>query len=257
MIKRIENTYPLFWLINNDIYKDLLNNGAIYLEGAEPLFASQPFYDLIDVSPWVIPITDNHTHLDESLLSKGILFESPSHQTLIAHFRSLLLAGYQGESVMFRFYDPHIFNSVYQNGTLDRRSLFLGAAHRVHMKINGEHIRLDNPYPDRFLLQKAPWWIIGDDDFSDLYNIDNHAYCVSRRLWQVLPELMEKLTKAESDLTVLFHHGSHLVQKKSIEYWVIAALIHQTHISLSHVVERLHLDIEEQQKLQHWLGKIS
>ena len=257
MLNKIENNLPLYWLINHETYKAVLRNGASYLEGAEPLFASQPFYDLVDVSPWVIPITDNHTHLDESLLSKGILFESSLYQALIAHLRSLLLAGYQGENVMFRFYDPHIFNAVYYNSSIERQAKLLGAAQRGHVMLSGKYTLFENAYPEQFSLQEAPWWVIENDDFTELYDINNHAYCVSRRLWQTIPELMVKLNKTESDLTLLFNQGSPLIKKASLEFWVIAQLIQQTKISSTLVIERLHLDIDEQQELQHWLGKIS
>ena len=257
MLSKIENIHPLYWVVNHETYKDVLKIGASYLEGAVPLFTVQPFQDLVDISPWLLLLTDSHADLGETLLSQGIMFESSSHESLIAHLRSLLLAGYQGESVMFRFYDPGIFNAVYQNSTLERRVLFLGAAHRVHMTINGEQTCLENPYPDQFSLQQAPWWVINDEDFSELYNINNHAYCVSRRLWQSVPELMEKLSKKESDLTALFHQGSLSIERESLEFWTIAQLIVTTHTPSSLVIEQLRLDSNEQKELQYWLRKIS
>ncbi|PSV31895.1 MULTISPECIES: DUF4123 domain-containing protein [unclassified Photobacterium] len=257
MLSKIENIHPLYWVVNHESYKEVLNSNASYLESAEPLFTTDHFHNLVDVSPWVIKTTNNHKSLNEALLTKGIMFEAPSYEMLIAHLRSLLMAGYQGESVMFRFYDPDIFNAVYQKSTLERRVLFLGAAHRVYMTINGEQTCLENPYPDQFSLQQAPWWVLNDEDFSELYNINNHAYCVSRRLWQNVPELMEKLSKKESDLTALFHQGSLSIERESLEFWTIAQLIVTTHTPSSLVIEQLRLDRDEQKELQYWLGKIS
>lgn len=97
----------VYWLVTADLFKKALNEN-MPVDEAIPLFCLNTFKDLMSLSPWLVP-AESLTVLDEKLIQQGLLLKSdyPTNEVL-NHLRSLLLAGLDGEEVLFRFYDPMV-----------------------------------------------------------------------------------------------------------------------------------------------------
>ena len=249
-----EITQP-YWIINHDVYQEMLETqiNTTWLEHSFPLFTDEFFDELIEVTPWVIAATDTILSLPQRILSQGILVFSPNEQPLFEHLQSLLLALYQGERVLFRFYDPCILHAIANTLSDDRLALLFGCIEKVQLIKGDAVIEIMNPYPQRYVYQASPWWVINDKDLSMTDNLDHYAYSVSRRLWEKLPEMMMSLPPEDRDLKLLFQLGQQHTNKSDIEWWVLGQLIANTQTPITLVSQRLLFDLEEQQSLQSWV----
>ena len=247
-----EITQP-YWIINHDVYQEMLEiqTSTTWLEHAFPLFSGEFFNELIEVTPWVIVATETILSLPQRILSQGVIIFSPNEQHLFEHLQSLLLALYQGERVLFRFYDPFILHAIASTLSDDRLALLFGCIEKVHLIKGDAVIEIMNPYPLRYVYQASPWWVINDEDLSKTDNLDNYAYSVSRRLWDKLPEMMTSLPPEDRDLKQLFQQGQQ--HTSDIEMWVLGQLIIKTQTPITLVSQRLLFDLEEQQSLQLWV----
>ena len=267
-----------YWLLDHctcEKAKEYFSERAIqgFMASAEPLFLEPPFDTLKAQTPWLIPVSDIALSLPESISSQGILLHSHAEKALVArHLRSLLNAELAEEQVLFRFYDTKVLTQMLPIMSMAEQSAFMGNIEALLIQlpleeneVTSEHlenentevpvcIALENDKAAEFPVRTDPWWIIAPEHLEGLYNIKHHAYAVSRRLWEVLPNLMSKLKEPLAKLEIGFEKAKEQkLSKDDAELWVLAHIAYATQTELDELVSSLKLDTEQQEYVQTWM----
>lgn len=249
-----------------------------FMVAAEPLFLEPPFDSLKAHTPWLIPLTEVLLTLPDDILSQGILLHSLAEKALVArHLRSLLNAELAEENVLFRFYDTKVLTQMLPMMSMTEQSAFMGNIESLLIQIPDEEIRvelqktesenieettledkrfisLENDKAAQYQIHTHPWWIIAPEHLEGLYNIKHHAYAVSRRLWEMLPNLMSQLKTPLESLEIGFEKAKEQkLSKDEAELWVLAHIAHATQTELDELVSSLTLDTKQQEYVQAWM----
>lgn len=229
------NTY--YWLIKNEgIIKaqNYLNN-VFWLENAIPLLKDEaPFTEIVDISPCLVPLTTQLQALPDNILSLGLILESQkSVLEIVSHLRTLLIAGLDGESVFFRFYDPCVLTGISAQWDISKQQKFLGNIERIAMAHDNDHVYLSNSKATYFVAREddEPWWVIDEKELQVVYDVKVHASVLMSRLWSMSPALLSKLSSPENTLNAGLTNAPTQLMSEDKELWVIAHLAHHADFS--------------------------
>jgi hypothetical protein len=182
---------------------------------AWPLYAGTEFKDEVLYGPWLLPLAqlpgwqEWWRAQEQAGYATGILIasEHPSDK-LVQHWRSLLLAGLDGEEVLFRYYDPRVIAPMLYTFTQDETRRFLGPTNELLLWHHDDWL-MAAPYPEPDLTEHAEaWWRMKNEHFVGqpgeksmiINNIDDW-------LWQNKPTLMKQWLKRNNDVrTALADH---------------------------------------------------
>ncbi len=227
----------------------------LLMEKAMPLFTEATFDGLVSLTPWLIPMNEAVAALPDRLLKHGVLLHSGADASdLMAHLRSLLLAGLDGETVLFRIYDPLVITPMLLAMPTQEVHAFMGNIDTLALSID-KHMQIFNhENANQYTLQVAPWWVIKPEYIEACYSQEQHAFSLSRRLWGMLPEMMSGLTDAETSI-------SHALDKAKLQgisvsdtdLWVMSQLALQSGTAAGILAKTLTLDASERQQLSHWM----
>lgn len=274
------NHKTCYWLAGHSACEeaiDFLKVQAVQglMASAEPLFLDPPFDSLIAYTPWLVPLTDIVLSLPDAILSMGILIHSNAEKSLVArHLRSLLNAEMNEEKMLFRFYDVKVLAPMLPMMSLTEQSDFMGNIEalliqlplndienqdsdlgvNVQAKAKNDFIVIENDKAALFQTRSEPWWIIAPEHLEGLYNFKHHAYAISRRLWELLPNMMAGLTNPLASLELGFEKAQdQKLNKDDAELWVLAHIAQLTQTELDTLVSSLVLDIRQQEFVQQWM----
>lgn len=196
----VEQTTPVFWLLDQQAFKQVIaaNNGLVF-DGTQILFHGETFAPVMSLSPWLIPVSDKVLALPDELLQQGIFLTTHrSSIELLSHLQSLLIAALEGEEVLFRFYDTDVIWPMLDAMRELERNDFLGPVERLAAVKQGVFQEWGNTRSAEFIYQPAPWWKIQPQHLADLYQVEQHAFSIERRLWAMCPTMMEKVVAPQS-----------------------------------------------------------
>lgn len=244
-----------FWLMSHSAMLQMASclPREAFMAGSSRLFFDDPFAQLSEYSPWLIPWHSELSTLPEAILSLGIgIHSSFEFDDLLEHFRSLLIAAYQGELITFRFYDPQVLFPMLKGMSAQRRSQLLGPVATLHFFCESHWLEFKNSDASSWLPQPCPWWRIEPSDTESLYSVDHHAYSLTRRLWQCSPELLVNVDDAQSELknylTNAINQGFDDDQR---ELWAVGQLAMQYDYSINALARELHLNEQELRIINH------
>lgn len=177
----------LDWLAENDVAPEhcyaiidplAANQPLIYWfahatsTDAWPLYAGTRFANDIDSSPWLLPLQDwpdwqswwQAQEADAQATGIIVISKTPAEQ-LVKHWQSLLVAGLDGEEVLFRYYDPRILGPMLYTWTDIETRQFMGPTDYLVVWMNNDWV-ISSPYPDLDMTVHAdPWWRMRPEHF--------------------------------------------------------------------------------------------
>lgn len=235
----------VYWLVTADLFKKALNEN-MPIDEAIPLFCLNTFKDLMSLSPWLVP-AESLTVLDEKLIQQGLLLKSdyPTNEVL-NHLRSLLLAGLDGEEVLFRFYDPMVIAPMLNLMQESEKYLFMGNIKTLRYCHLETTITLNNPLHDCHKQHEEPWWVIQPEHLVNSYDLDIHCQILDRRFWNVIPEVME--ANVTSNIIIkdaLIYASNQQWSSDDAELYVLSRLLETSNASIADIAPKLHLSSVE------------
>ena len=170
---------------------------------AWPLYAGTEFKDEVLCGPWLLPLAqlpgwqEWWQKQEAAGYATGMLIAS-EHMPgkLVQHWQSLLLAGLDGEEVIFRYYDPRILGPMLYTFTEEETRRFLGPTNELLVWHNNDWLMV-LPYPEPDLTEHAePWWRMQDEHFVGqpgekeitLFNLEQWLWRNANELTTVLYE---------------------------------------------------------------------
>ncbi|NVD06783.1 DUF4123 domain-containing protein [Vibrio sp. JPW-9-11-11] len=245
--ERRENGY---WLANSSTHTDAVKERGFGFEDSIPLFVGELFSEVKDLSPWIIPVSEEVLALEEETLQRGIgLCSSENTEAVLAHLRSLLTASLEGEEVMFRFYDPNVVLPMLEAMDEGERSSFLGNLTAMAVTNDALTVFSNTPKPE-FQPNTDIWWKIQPHHLAELYSLGAHAYAIERRWWELFPELMEKTDSPAALISGALQKAIDAGCQQQAEYYVMVDAAQQTGIHISEFSIPFHLTFEELKMLQ-------
>ena len=132
---------------------------------AWPLYGGTEFTDDILHGPWLLPLAQLPSGLawwqeqESAGQAQGVLIASPYPvEQLVRHWQSLLIAGLDGEEVLFRYYDPRVLAPMLATYTETEICQFLGPTTSLLIWDQADW-RAYSPYPKADLTEHTePWW---------------------------------------------------------------------------------------------------
>ncbi len=191
---------------------------------AWPLYAGTEFSDDILSGPWLLPLAqlpgwESWWQEQETAgQATGILLASEHEPAkLLKHWQSLLLAGLDGEEVLFRYYDPRILAPMLYAFTEDETRRFLGPTNELVIWHNDDWF-VASPYPETDLTEHdEPWWRMQEPHFVGQPGHENTiADNLEDWLWQYYPELTREWLKTNNDLRASLHEHYQRQQAETI-----------------------------------------
>lgn len=235
----------VYWLVTADLFKKALNEN-MPIDEAIPLFCLNTFKDLMSLSPWLVP-AESLTVLDEKLIQQGLLLKSdyPTNEVL-NHLRSLLLAGLDGEEVLFRFYDPMVIAPMLNLMQESEKYLFMGNIKTLRYCHLETTITLNNPLHDCHKQHEEPWWVIQPEHLVNSYDLDIHCQILDRRFWNVIPEVME--ANVTSNIIIkdaLIYASNQQWSSDDAELYALSRLLETSNASIADIAPKFHLSSVE------------
>lgn len=142
-------------------------------------------------------------------------------EKLVLHWQSLLIAGLDGEEVMFRYYDPRVLGPMLYTFSEEENRQFLGPTNELLLWHHDDWL-MAAPYPEPELTEHTePWWRMKDEHFvgqpgEKTVVIDN----LDDWLWQNKPKLMKQWLKRNNDVrTVLAGHYDQMMANGIPTLW--------------------------------------
>lgn len=242
------NTY---WLVDSKTHKLAVKELGFGFDEEVPIFFGEGFASAMTLSPWLIPVTDQVTSLTEEVLEQGVLFHSKaSLDGVIDHLRSLLIASLDGEEVMFRYYDKKVLLAMLQAMDESERYAFMGNIDTMIIAQQGIH-EFQNNASKPFELNLDVWWRLLPHHMDALYDVQNHAQILERRLWELIPNA---LAQFDSPSNVIIHALERAIErnygKAQLESCVIIEVAKQANLHLSELSMPLRLTFDELKALQ-------
>lgn len=245
-----------YWLVGHQGVQAarIQQPNSMLMAPAIPLFIDAPFKELRHVTPWLIPVSDDLVKLPNDILALGVTLEcTVPTEILVNHLRSLLQAGLEGQSVLFRFYDPLVLTPMLNNITRMRQEQLLGPITRLAATTPQLSVALEKEAPESFVPHSEPWWVINPQDLVELYTPKQHAYALARRVWEILPQLVATLDQPEACIEQGLRLAPNALNEEERELWVLAHLAHASDPPLTELGQRLRLTQEQQQLALDWM----
>ncbi|WP_277432303.1 DUF4123 domain-containing protein [Vibrio sp. 1180_3] len=198
-----------YWLVDRKLHKQALQqNGGFGFEEAVPLFYGAMFTEVMPLSPWLIPVSESVLLLPEALLEQGIGLSSHAEgDEVLNHLRSLLIAGLEGEEVMFRFYDRSVIIPMLARMDQSEVNQFLGNVNQLASLDDGDQghlVTFDNTSHAPFNVQQGSWWVIKAHHLDKQENLPLLKTNLESWLWQHFPKAMDKHLTQGRDIASMF-----------------------------------------------------
>ena len=240
-----------YWLVDSKAHRLAVKALGFGFDEAVPLFFGETFAPAMDLSPWLIPVTEQVTSLDDVVLDLGILLRSERPvDEVIDHLRSLLIASLDGEEVMFRYYDKKVLLAMLQAMDESERYAFMGNIDTMILAEQEVH-EFKNNASKPFELNVDVWWRLLPHHMDALYDVQNHAKILERRLWELIPNA---LAQFDSPSNVIIHALESAIErnyeKSQLESCVIIEVAKQANLHLSELSMPLRLTFDELKALQ-------
>lgn len=217
------------------------------------LFDGEHFSDLVSMSPVLWDVSSVYSITDSKIWMEGILFAtSSSSEDLLQHLRSLLVSGYEGEEVFFRFYDPEVLGGMLPSFSKEELAEFLGCNHAISLTREGRVINRSHLPPKRWQPTDEPWWRIRKHHLKHCYSFTAHASNIEKACWQWMPELVQRFEAPKLIITELltFAHSKGL-QPSDSELYVFSRLA-PVEVNSEILIEKMMLDESYLPKLNSW-----
>ncbi|UAB69798.1 DUF4123 domain-containing protein [Vibrio sp. SCSIO 43132] len=219
------------------------------------LFDGEHFPELSSMSPVLWDVSSVYKITDSRIWMQGILFATPSSsEDLLKHLRTLLVSGYEGEEVFFRFYDPEVLGVMLSTFSTEEVGEFLGCIHAIALTSKGREINKAHSPAEEWEHKDAPWWTIRKPHLEHCYSLASHATNIEKACWQWMPELVQELEEPKEKITALLKFAnSKGLRPSDSELYVIANLTPKE-IKSEMVIEHMMLDDIHLPKLKSWRG---
>ena len=201
---------------------------------AWPLYGGTEFTDDILHGPWLLPLAQLPNWLtwwqeqESAGQAQGVLIASPYPvELLVRHWQSLLIAGLDGEEVLFRHYDPRVLAPMLATYTETEICQFLGPTTSLLIWEQADW-RAYSPYPKADLTEHSePWWRMRPAHF--VRQPGEKETCltnIEQWLWQQAPELTTQQYEKLGDIRhVLDVHYDELSKQSIPDLWLPSVLI--------------------------------
>lgn len=246
---------PAYWLATASVYQEAVHQLSS-MEGAMPLFNGKAYEDVMPLSPWLIPVS-SLIGLDGHTLNKGMMLTSGAEiNEVLAHLRSVLTAGLEGEEVLFRFYDPQVIMPMLAlMSETDKHALLgnLTSWSGVEVSENGDlSITSYSTQPQsNFLVNEAPWWVIKEEHLKETQNIPQLAHHIERRLWEALPQVISEISDPKQTfIDVLERAQDAGFSPTDAQLMLLASLIVNQSAHIGVISKALALSRDEEKRLQ-------
>ena len=198
-----------YWLVDRKLHEQALQqNGGFGFEEAVPLFYGAMFTEVMPLSPWLIPVSESVLSLPEALLEQGVGLSSHAEgDEVLNHLRSLLIAGLEGEEVMFRFYDRLVIIPMLARMNQLEVNQFLGNVNQLASLDDGDQghlVTFDNTSHAPFNAQQGSWWVIKAHHLDKQENLPLLKANLESWLWQHFPKAMDKHLTQGRDIASMF-----------------------------------------------------
>lgn len=201
---------------------------------AWPLYGATEFTDAILQGPWLLPLAQLPNWLtwwQEQAISgqaQGILIASSYPvERLVRHWQSLLIAGLDGEEVLFRYYDPRVLAPMLATLTHAEIRQLLGPTTSL-LIWDKTTWQVHSPYPDLDLTEHSePWWRMRSVHFVGQPGEKETCLTnIAQWLWQHASELTTAQYEKQGDIRdILAHQYDELAQQAIPDLWLPAVLI--------------------------------
>jgi len=226
---------------------------------AVPLFERAELVEHKQQGPWLLacsPLLQQHPELMAEFSAGGIFFTSGDDvNDISAHLQSLLLAIYEGEVVLFRYYDVRVLAPFLQSLIPMEQQNFLGPIHTMAMVHDNACISVSNPRVSSVnLARRGPWWRLTPAQLASQYQLKRHVYTLERQLWQQLHPLMclqpDRSTIIES--AIISATAQHM-DEFDTPIWAAAQLGKGVNYPPDKIVQAMKLTQQEGLMLARWM----
>ncbi|MDP2570628.1 DUF4123 domain-containing protein [Vibrio penaeicida] len=217
------------------------------------LFEDDCFPKLTSMSPVLWDVTSVHSITDSKVWAGGILVATPfASDDLLKHLRSLLMAGFEGERVFFRFYDPNVLGGMLPSFNKGEITEFLGCIHAISLTSEGRVLKESHLPPEGWQPKDEPWWRIHKHHLKHCYSFTAHASNIEKACWQWMPEFVQRFEDPKLKITELLKFAnSKGLRPSDSELYVFARLI-PVEVSSELLIEKMMLDESYLPKLNSW-----
>lgn len=234
-----------FWLVCARTHNQALTSNGFGFDNAAPLFWGNTFKDVMALSPWLIPVSDEVLALDEGLLNQGLGIATTCSVTTIRHLRSMLMSALDGEEVLFRFYDKVVIGPMLKAMMPSEIQQFLGNIDSLAL-VDDKLISFTRNSHSHFELKKETWWKLQPHHLAPIYNTKHHAIAIEKRCWELIPDILEQLDEPLQVISSALERGIELGYPIfELETCAIVELAQQTNTDLSQLIEPLRLTEQE------------
>ncbi|WP_045405417.1 DUF4123 domain-containing protein [Vibrio jasicida] len=242
-----------FWLAGAAVYKEAREH--VPIDGAVSVFVGDEFAEVMDLTPWLIPAIEI-TNLPHNMVEKGILIESEASLFEVnQHLNSVLFVMLDGEEVLFRFYDPDVLAPLIAQFNHVELDEFLGNINTLYVFPNGEIKQYVRSAVHDYDLQVRPWWRLNVEYMKANYDVAVHAHGISRRLWEVYPQVMRHSEDTINQVVRSALEQAHKMElgSDSAEIYALVAVLNNSVLTSENVAKTFYLNSEEQFQLEQFL----
>lgn len=245
------NEGKYYWLADANTHQKAVKEYGFGFDDSVPVFFGPTFESAKALSPWLVPVSEELLSVKADVLNLGIGIQSSAEfESLLAHLRSLLLASYEGEEVMFRFYDKQVIGPMLSAMEESEVNSLLGNMDQLAI-VDDSLTCYANQSKITFELNTDTWWKVQPHHLSALYNENTHAKSIERRWWNLFPQMMERLSDPnEVILNALKKAKERGYQQDQMEACALVEVTHQTQTHLSELSQPFHLNLEELKELE-------
>lgn len=240
-----------YWLADANTHKQAVKESGFGFDDSVPLFSGPVFESAKALSPWLVPVSEQLLSVKGEVLDLGVGIQTTAElEPLLEHLRSLLLASYEGEEMVFRFYDTQVIGPMLAAMEQSEVNSLLGNIEQL--AIVDEHLTCYvNRSQVEFSLNSDIWWKVQPHHLSALYNENTHAKSIERRWWNLFPKMMERLENPNDVIrNALKKAQERGYPQDQMEACVLVEVTRQTQTHLSELSQPFHLNLEELKELE-------
>lgn len=232
-------------------------------EDAQPLFQQAEFEEHKEKGPWLLPLSQL-IKKDPSILTKypsltGVwLSSSHSPEAISKHLQSLLLAVYEGEAVLFRYYDINVLAPFLSSLASVKQEEFMGPIHHLAMEHDQHWLSFSNNQIRAYDASRdAPWWYLSPEQLASQSNLPRHVYTIERQLWQQLHPLMcmQPMRKEIIESAIISAKQENM-DEFDIPMWAAAQLGKSVNYSPEGIVLGMKLNQQDSLTLARWMESV-
>ncbi|RTZ16723.1 DUF4123 domain-containing protein [Vibrio aquaticus] len=240
-----------YWLADCQAHQRAVKEFGFGFEESLPLFSGALFEQVTSLSPWLVPVSNELLDLKEETLGQGIgLASTASINSLVDHLRSLLFASFNGEEVMFRYYDNNVIEPMLRAMEEDERNRFLGNIDQLAVSADALQCYVNGSVTS-YSLQTQPWWKIQEHHLAALYNAEVHARSIERRWWNLFPQMMARLNNPQMLIVETLEKAQTQGYEPEIhEACVMVEIARRTQTQLSDLTQPFQLTFDELNTLE-------